>query len=512
MIAIYCRKSIYSDTSDSVQNQEQMCKDFIRIRNQDEPTTTYTDEGFTGANTDRPNLNRLIRDIKAEKIDTLVVYQLDRLSRSVRDFAVIFDLLEHHKVAFLSVKENIDTSSPIGKAMIYITMVFAQMERETIAQRVTDNMQGLAKKGYWTGGKPPVGYTREKIATDGKHHTTIVPADPDYVRQIYSDFLKNHYSLTSMETAYKKQGIKTRSGAFFSTAQLHKILTCPFYVEATPEVYNFFTLKGCQMADECKNWSPDHGVMVYGRTTERNKKHEICPPSEWIVCCGQHEPIIDAETWLNAQEQLKTNVFNRVSKFPPPMLKGVLRCKKCGCLMQVSRKHYGDKMVSYYYCITRSRKGTCTMSQIRTDKLDQLVIDAFKEISLDDAMIEKYLPKQTQQFESPEKIKKQIAQAEKKINNLVAALANTEPNAQKRLISALDDLDKEVYTLNEKLRKSLDSAHSVAEYEQINKQKAHAIKDIIKSLDYLSPETLNRFAKSVITECTFDGSELFLRL
>lgn len=512
MIAIYCRKSIYSDKSDSVKNQEQMCLDFIKLRFPDSETVTYTDEGFTGANTVRPNLNRLIADIRAEKVNALVVYQLDRLSRSVRDFAEIYDLLEKHKVSFLSVKENLDTSSPIGRAMTMIIMVFAQMEREQIAERVTDNMKGLAKQGWWTGGNPPVGFRREKIIVDGKKHTTIIPDQADYVRKIYQDFLSNNWSLQNMETAYKHDGIRTHTGAFFSSSQLHKILSCPYYVQATAEVYDYYTSLGCIMADSRSEWNGSSAVMIYGRTTERNKKHTTTPASEWIVCKGKHDYIIDAETWLNAQKRFRKNVFCKQGKYPPPLLKGILKCKSCGCLMQVSRKHYGNKMSSYYYCKTRSRSGQCTMSQIRCDKLDSLVLDAFKQIALDDSVIQKYLPKTEQKQDDVKKLEKQISQKEKKISNLLNALEDATPTAQKRLISALNNLDREIITLTEKLRNCRDSVHEICDYESQKQQKSQAIKDMIQNLDKLPPEQLNQLARSVILECSFDGKELFLRL
>ena len=178
-----------------------------------------------------------------------MVYQLDRLSRDVRDFANIYALLEEHGVMFISIKENIDTTTPIGRAMMYVTVVFAQMERETIAARVTDNMLGLAKKGYWTGGNPPVGYVRKHIVVNGKKHCSI-EVDPDgarYVTQIFDTFLAYNCSLQGMETRFKNQGIRTQSGKFFSTTQLHKMLTMPYCVEATPEVYDFYAAKGCIM-------------------------------------------------------------------------------------------------------------------------------------------------------------------------------------------------------------------------------------------------------------------------
>jgi site-specific DNA recombinase len=130
--ATYGRKSVYSDRSDSVDNQERMCREYVDLKFKDkaESFEIYQDEGFTGANTDRPGLKRLMDDVNDGLIDALVVYQLDRLSRDVKDFANIYATLEEKNVMFISIKENIDTTTPIGKAMMYVTMVFAQRSEE----------------------------------------------------------------------------------------------------------------------------------------------------------------------------------------------------------------------------------------------------------------------------------------------------------------------------------------------------------------------------------------------
>ena len=128
----YGRKSVFSDKSDSINNQFRMCREHCEARfpGQIDSWTEFSDEAFTGANTDRPGLQRMLAEIRAGSCDVLVVYQLDRLSRDVRDFSNLYSLLEDHSVKFLSVKESIDTSTPIGRAMMYVTAVFAQMERK----------------------------------------------------------------------------------------------------------------------------------------------------------------------------------------------------------------------------------------------------------------------------------------------------------------------------------------------------------------------------------------------
>ena len=182
VFASYTRKSIYSDKSDSTKNQAKMCRDYVDFHyaGSVDSFLVYEDEGLTGSNTKRPDLQRLMKDIKSGLIDFLIVYQLDRLSRDIKDFSNIYAFLEEHHVQFISVAENIDTNTPIGKAMMYVSVIFAQMERETIANRVNDNMIGLADDGWWVGGNPPYGWRRTRItSSDGKNHVTIVAEEEE---------------------------------------------------------------------------------------------------------------------------------------------------------------------------------------------------------------------------------------------------------------------------------------------------------------------------------------------
>lgn len=118
--ATYTRKSVYSDKSDSVENQQRMCREYVEMKypNDMESFTAYTDESISGATTDRPDLQRLLSDIRDGLVDCLVVYQLDRLSRNVRNFSNIYADLEEHSVKFISLKENLDTSTPIGWSFV----------------------------------------------------------------------------------------------------------------------------------------------------------------------------------------------------------------------------------------------------------------------------------------------------------------------------------------------------------------------------------------------------------
>ncbi len=174
---IYGRKSIQTGKGDSIGNQVHLCRQFIMARfpeTAEDEITVYEDEGFSGKNLNRPKFQQMYRDFSRKKPDYLVCYRLDRISRSISDFATLFEDLNKKSIAFLCIKENFDTSTPMGKAMLYITSVFAQLERETIAQRVRDNMVLLARKGHWLGGTAPLGFVTVNVEVDGKAMQPLV--------------------------------------------------------------------------------------------------------------------------------------------------------------------------------------------------------------------------------------------------------------------------------------------------------------------------------------------------
>lgn len=514
--ANYARKSVYSDKSDSIDNQYRMARDYAALHFSDiDSFIRYYDEDFTGSNTNRPDLKRMIQDIKAGMIDVLIVYQLDRLSRDVRDFANIYDILEEHHVHFISVKENIDTTTPIGKAMMYVTVVFAQMERETIAARVTDNMIGLAKKGYWTGGKPPYGYVRKEIVIEGRQHVTIEPY-PDgveYVTNIYDTFLNNGFSLQNMETYYRNNGIRTVNGAFFSTTQLHKILTMPYCVEATPAIYDYFSSKGCFIDPDSPRdkWDGTHGVMVYGRSTCKNKKHQLQPPEKWTVCLGLHKPFLPAEKWLSVQQRFSKNKFDKTMKYDIPLLKGVLRCS-CGSIMSVSRKKKLDGSVSsWYYCLRRMRRGSelCNRSQIKINILDEKVVSIFQKIEHDPNIIKQYVSTSFEPIIDQRSLNKNILSCESKIQRLTASLAlNDESTASKYIIKEIERLDQELQSLRTKqIELSIQNRQKQMNLKTC-KERADEIGHLIRNFDSFTATERNEIVRNVISECTWDGDTL----
>jgi DNA invertase Pin-like site-specific DNA recombinase len=500
-----------------------MCREFVDFKfpNQVDSFECYQDEGFTGANTDRPGLIQLLADVKDGFIDVLVVYQLDRLSRDVRDFSNIYGLLEENGIVFVSIKENIDTTTPIGRAMMYVTMVFAQMERETIAARVTDNMIGLAKKGLWVGGNPPYGYRREPVVVNGKKHVIIVPVPEAaaFVESIYDEFLDGKYSLKTMSATLRKRGQNTPKGALFTTSQLYKLLTMPFCVAASPEIWDYYTNLGCNIVEDREAWDGSRGVMIYGRTKQVNKRNQAQPPSEWTVCIGMHEAFISPEKWLAVQERFKVNTYLKKPKYPMPLLKGVLRCAKCGRLMiRATQKGSHGQVLSSYVCSKRNQLGrdACDMSAIRCNKIDEQVMNVFHRIEADPAVISEYMAAADQTVDTDYSImirdlEKKASAVRSRISRLTESLADGSA-ASKYIIPqieaedlSLSELNREIEIAKAEQRRSENVNHSTAE-------RIEGVIRMIKSLDGLSADEKNEIAKSILSECTWDGANLFLRI
>ena len=519
--ACYGRKSVFSDKSDSIDNQFRMCREHAELRypGQVDSWMQYSDEDFSGANANRPDLKRLLSAVELGAVDVLVVYQLDRLSRNVRDFSNIYSLLDQKGVKFISVKESIDTSTPIGRAMMYVTVVFAQMERETTAARVIDNMQGLAKKGCWTGGMAPFGYERVRIDVDGKKHVTL-KIDPEASARLlwlYDRFIDSGKSVGALEIALRKEGVLSPRGCYFGSSQIHKHLTSPFAVEATKEIYDFFSSKGCRMdpGSPRELWGGSHGVMIYGRKTGGKHIHRRAPYEHWIVALGYHKPFVPADKWLAVQERLSANVFRKTMKYETPLLKGVVRCK-CGSLMMTNRKVYKGKVQSAYYCRRRSRQGVeaCDCKQIDTKIIDEKALEVFRKITLDHKLILRYLEVAPASSDSDLKdLSSKIARYEMKIGKLTSSLADAEgSSAAKYIIGEIERLDLDMQALKRERNIAALKERSIALAKKSAEEKALEISRLIHGLEGFSDVEKNEIVRNVVKRCTWDGKQLFISI
>ena len=522
IIAGYARKSILTDSGDSIENQKKTISEYVSRMHPAADLIFYSDEGFTGSNTDRPAFRALMADVTSGKINILVCYRLDRISRSVSDFSETFELLKKHSVEFVSVREQLDTTTPIGRAMMYICSVFAQMERETIAERVRDSSLSLAKSGKWAGGRPPTGYVRERRSdSSGKSFTVLVP-DPDatsFVLGLFHGVLAGK-SLTGIETSYRSTGKLSPAGKYISTTTIYQIITNPIYTACSPEVWDYYHRLGCELGVPRDQFDGSSGAIAYNRTTgSRQKKHQNNNISKWIITKGLHEPIIAPDLFLAVQKRLGINHICKTRQYDVGLLRGLLRCS-CGRLMSAKRKICYDTknqtVLWNYICSGRAHKGSahdCMVKQVNLQMIDQMVLDALSNISMDPSSIKNYTRKVSEPNEDLSALRKQLLSNKKKIQNLVARLEDTsESPAAKYIISSIEDLDRKGRELQKLISEVESRKQSQLKQESHDQWLSSYISNEMKFFDDLSFDEKQNFLRNVISSCVWDGSALSINM
>lgn len=315
--AIYSRKSRFTGKGESIGNQVELCRQYIAMhfgQTAANNALIFEDEGFSGGNLNRPDFQKMMNAAREHQFNAVIVYRLDRISRSISDFSALIEELGQLEIDFISIREHFDTSSPMGRAMMYISSVFSQLERETIAERIRDNMRELAKTGRWLGGTTPTGYTSEavsRITVDGKSKRMcklkLIPAEADIVRQIYELYSESS-SLTRTEAELLRRNIKTKTGRDFTRFSIKGILQNPVYLMADRDAYQYFSDKQADIFSPPEDFDGIRGILAYNRTDQKKGRTTVyLPVSEWIVSVGQHPGIISAKTWIGVQNALERN-------------------------------------------------------------------------------------------------------------------------------------------------------------------------------------------------------------
>ena len=379
--AIYSRKSVLTDRGESVENQVELCRRCLAAQYPDvgpEEIAVYEDEGFSGRDLQRPQFRRMLEDIRRERPEALVCYRLDRVSRSVGDFADLIRKLEGWGVGFLCIREKFDTSTPMGKAMMYIASVFAQLERETIAQRVRDNMRLLARTGRWLGGVPPTGFRAERgaeVIVDGRCRTacrlTPEPAEWAAAGEIFRLFLARQ-SLAGLPAALADAGVLNRQGKPFSPAGLREILQNPVYCAADGDAWAWFAERGADVCFGRSDCDPRRGLLAYQKRDYAGGRAPRNPVEKWIVALGRHPALVPGRTWAAVQALLGPGRAPAVHQ-RRALLSGRLLCGRCGAPMLPKARRSG----AYdYICRTKLRGGVsaCPCQNLSGAAVDDLVL------------------------------------------------------------------------------------------------------------------------------------------
>ncbi len=532
---IYSRKSVYTGKGESIENQVEMCKQYIYTKF---PNTinanifVYEDEGFSAKNIDRPQFQKMLQDIPMQKPNFLVCYRLDRISRNVSDFSSLIEGLNDWGISFVCIKEEFDTSKPMGKAMMYIASVFAQLERETIAERVRDNMLMLARTGRWLGGTTPTGYRSKKhqeIIIDGKIKTSCkLIDDADELRivnLIFEKFLELH-SITGVSKFLIKQGIKSRNGSYYSLCGIKQILQNPVYCIADKEALAFFSAQNSDVCFEEKDCSSQYGLLAYNKRDYKKKHKPRQSMDKWIIAVGKHKGCISGEKWVMVQnilrnkgstEQQHTNTHNEYS-----LLSGLIFCSLCGSRMfaKLRSNSKANDVCFDYVCNSKLRGGRelCHCQNIKGPLADHLVGEALLKYIKEGPQIYERLKKlkltlQEQNQQDPlSNIEKQIRKHQFEVNNLITALSQSNLNTAfiQCVNTKISQLEKEISRLEE--RHIQLQTHLRSDGEKQITSLAADLSNLKNIFFILSIHEKRILVRLLVKKIEWDGTDLHLHL
>jgi site-specific DNA recombinase len=337
--AVYTRKSTEEGLEmefNSLDAQREACEAYIASQKAQGwllVPDRYDDGGYSGGNLERPALKRLLADIEARRIDTVVVYKIDRLTRALMDFAKLIEVLDRNGVTFVSVTQSFNTTTSMGRLMLNVLLSFAQFEREVTGERIRDKFAASRKNGIWMGGWAPLGY-------DIKDRKLVInPSEAADVRFMFERFARLR-SVTKLIPILAAEGIKAKSGKPVEKGYLYRIISNPVYV----------------------------GEAVHKGT---------CYP-------GEHQAIIDRPLWKRVQDILKVSPRKRAAQSrarTPALLKGLI-FGPTGTAMTPSHTRRNGKLYRYYVAMDVLKRGAepGPVSRIAAGDVERTVLDQLRAI------------------------------------------------------------------------------------------------------------------------------------
>lgn len=287
--AIYARQSVDRADSISIENQLAWC----RAETHGAPRKEYCDRGYSGGNIRRPGFSSMMEDIKSGMIGRVLVYKLDRISRSLVDFVNIMEIFEEYNVAFVSATERFDTASPLGKAMLGVCMVFAELERDTIRKRVADAYAARCRRGYYMGGRIPYGFRLQRTMIDGIHTAmyTAEETEAAQVREIFRMYADEDIAMRTIADLLPKYGVVHLRGGTWNSARISEMLRNPIYVRADGQIRDYYTAQGTTVMDCAAQYTGERGCYLYESAGEN------------VLVLAPHTGLVDAGVWLACRKK-----------------------------------------------------------------------------------------------------------------------------------------------------------------------------------------------------------------
>ncbi len=475
VIAIYSRKSKSTDRGESIITQMKFCEEYIKKNYFDEKVKIiyYNEgEGKSGADSQRIKFNKLMRDARDKKYNVLICYRLDRVARNVSDFSDLIDELTSYNISFISVKEQFDTTTPMGRAMMYIASVFAQLEREIGAERIKDNLTELAKSGRWLGGTTPTGYKSigfETIQIKEINENNEIEKkrkkayklekqkeEVDLIELLFRK-IEDLKSLTAVETYLINNNIFTKNGKRYTRFTLSNIYRNIVYAKNDIEMYQYLKEKNIEVYAVEQDFNGKQGMIAYNKTKQQKHKSVIKNEmDEWIISVGKHEGYIDGKRWINIQNILDRNQNKRYRRprKNKALLSGILKCECNGYMRpKISSgrtDQYGNDRF-FYMCEIKelSRLHKCDIKNIDGNELDRELLMQMKQLYAPNFKIVKELKgivnnkcEQTENEIEIDRLSKLYKKNERNLINLIDRIKYID-------ISLIEDINKEIKSLKE---------------------------------------------------------------
>lgn len=535
LAAIYTRKSRATEMGESIENQIARCISLCDYKGWG--YIVYVDYDYSGKDTDRPDFFEMMNKVSDNEFDFVVVYHIYRFARNMKDFTVIMDELQNLEIGFTSISQDFDTSTPTGRAAMYMTAVFGQLGREDTAMQVRDNMIYLAEKGRWNGGPVPYGFdTHSELVVyredqGNKKITSLVinEDESNTVKEFYEWYLESMGSIRSITTRANELGYKTKNNACWSHSQVSRILQNPLYCVADSNAYDYFkNSTEVNVVNASSDYSGKNGLMYYNRRKSYKNTTRERPESEWILSIGEHKGFIPGDIFVRVQYKLSKNkrTAPRTSQGIRSPLVGLVKCGRCESSMSIfASPRSNDKSKGYYHyfrCLTREQqaKVLCDNSNMRADKLEDLIVSHITSLLNNKESLESILEATNEINEdnhiplitNQKKIKNELENIEKELNNLVDALSK---NILPELVikRKYKDLEKKQSELREELgliEYELSQNHSVEEFDIDAIYKY--VKDFKNTYKYLNFEEKKKLLNSIVKEVRIDKNKVTLIL
>jgi site-specific DNA recombinase len=482
--AVYTRKSTEEGLEqefNSLDAQREAGEAFVRSQQQEGWTCLperYDDGGFTGGNMERPALQRLLADIAAGKIDCVIVYKLDRLSRSLLDFARIMETFERAKVSFVSVTQQFNSGTSMGRLLLNVLLSFAQFEREIIAERTRDKIVATRRKGKWTGGTPLLGYDLEPRG--GRLIVNEEEAVP--VRAIFALYLE-HAALLSVVQELERRGWTTKrwvtkAGRVRGGRQFNKTNLCHLL----------------------KN------VAYLGQVRYKDEVHD-----------GEHPALVDPAIFQQVRMLLQRKAVERRTAPGHPgrsLLRGRLRCRPCGCAMTPSYSGRGGKRYRYYTCINAQKRGwdACPSKSIPAAAIEQFVVDQVRDLGRDPHLLAAVLSLAQQQDEA------RLGELDAEERSLEHELTRWQHEAQRLsaqfrssgsddgVVSRLTDLQERIAEVEKRTAKVREQMHDLRQQRLEENKASESLSRFDPVWGMKTPQEQARLIELLVQRVEYDGS------